>query len=124
MGETRAQFEIYGAEGKAIKLEAIVDTAATFTKIPRSVAVKLGLEARYEAEVELGNGRIIKRGLALAEVEIEGVRRPVLVAIGGEDEQALLGYTTLEILGFKANPVTGKPERTVAIEYYALPNSE
>jgi predicted aspartyl protease len=124
MGETRAQFEIYGAEGKAIKLEAIVDTAATFTKIPRSVAVKLGLEARYEAEVELGNGRIIKRGLALAEVEIEGVRRPVLVAIGGEDEQALLGYTTLEILGFKANPVTGKPERTVAIEYYALPNPE
>jgi predicted aspartyl protease len=124
MGETRAQFEIYGAEGKAIKLEAIVDTAATFTKIPRSVAVKLGLEARYEAEVELGNGRIIKRGLALAEVEIEGVRRPVLVAIGGEDEQALLGYTTLEILGFKANPVTGKLERTVAIEYYALPNPE
>jgi predicted aspartyl protease len=40
-----------------------------------------------------------------------------LVAIGGEDEQILLGYTALEILGFKVNPVTGKLERTVAIEY-------
>jgi clan AA aspartic protease len=117
MGETRVQFEIYGPEGKSIKLEALVDTAATFTKVPESVAVKLGLKAQYEAEVELGDGRILKRRLALAEVEIEGVRRPVLVAIGGEDEQILLGYTALEILGFKVNPVTGKLERTVAIEY-------
>jgi clan AA aspartic protease len=117
MGETRVQFEIYGPEGKSIKLEALVDTAATFTKVPESVAVKLGLKAQYEAEVELGDGRILKRRLALAEVEIEGVRRPVLVAIGGEGERALLGYTTLEILGFKVNPVTGKLEKAVAIEY-------
>jgi len=91
--------------------------AATFTKVPESVTVKLGLKAQYEAEVELGDGRILKRRLALAEVEIEGVRRPVLFAIGGEGERALLGYTTLEILGFKVNPVTGKLEKTVAIEY-------
>jgi clan AA aspartic protease len=120
MGETRVQFEIYGPEGKSIKLEALVDTAATFTKVPESVAVKLGLKAQYEAEVELGDGRILKRRLALAEVEIEGVRRPVLVAIGGEGERALLGYTTLEILGFKVNPVTGKLEKAVAIEYQYL----
>jgi len=117
MGETRAQFEIHGADGKSMELEALVDTAATFTKVPESVAVKLGLKAQYEAEVQLSDGRILKRRLALAEVEIEGVRRPVLVAIGGEDEQALLGYTTLEIMGFKVNPITGKLEKTVAIEY-------
>jgi predicted aspartyl protease len=28
----------------------------------------------------------------------------------------VIGYTTLEILGFKVNPVTGKLERTPAIE--------
>ncbi|MEM4216735.1 MAG: aspartyl protease family protein [Candidatus Methanomethylicaceae archaeon] len=117
MGETRAQFKIYGADGKAIELEAIVDTGATFTRVPEPLAVKLGLKAQYETEVELSDGRKIKRWLALAEVEIEGVRRPVLVAIGNEGEQALLGYTTLEILGFKVNPITGKLEKTVAIEY-------
>ncbi|MGB9873253.1 MAG: aspartyl protease family protein, partial [Anaerolineae bacterium] len=99
MGETKVQFKIYGADGKSMELEALVDTAATFTKVPESVAVKLGLKAQYETEVELGDGRTLKRGLALAEVEIEGVRRPVLVAIGGEGKRPLLGYTTLEILG-------------------------
>lgn len=113
MGETRARFAIYGIDGKAIELEATVDTGATFTKVPESVAVQLGLETRYETEVELSDGNIIKRRLALAEVEIESVRRPVLVAIGKKSERVLLGYTTLEILGFKVNPVTGRLEKTV-----------
>jgi len=29
-------------------------------------------------------------------VELEGVRRPVLVAIGEEGERALIGHTTLD----------------------------
>jgi clan AA aspartic protease len=117
MGETRVSFKIHGADGKAIELHAIVDTGATFTKIPSSIALELGLESKYEAEVELGDGRVIKRGLAPAEVEIEGVRRPMLVTLGREGEKPVIGYTTLEILGFKINPITGKLERTVAIEY-------
>jgi len=60
---------------------------------------------------------VIKRGLALGEVEIEGVRRPVLIAIGGEEERPLVGYATLELLSFKVNPVTGKLKKTIAIEY-------
>jgi len=43
-------------------------------------------------------------------VEIEGVRRPVLVAIGGDEEAPIIGYTTLENLGFKVNPITGRLE--------------
>ena len=117
MGETRARLKVYGPDGKAVKLEALVDTGATFTKVPKEVADSLGLKAQYETEVELADGRRIKRGLAGAEVELEGVRRPVLVAIGEEGERALIGYTTLELLGFKVNPITGKLERTFAIEY-------
>ena len=52
----------------------------------------------------------------LAEVEIEEVGRPVLVAIV-EEEKPLIGYTTLELLGFKVNPITGKLERAMPIEY-------
>jgi len=111
------QLKIYGSDGKAIEFEALVDTGATFTKVPREKADLLGLKVRYETEVEFADGRRVKRGLALAEVELAGVRRPVLVAIGEEGEMPLIGYTTLEILGFKVNPVTGELERTVAIEY-------
>lgn len=116
MGETRIQFRVYGSKGKAADLEAVVDTGATFSKIPESIAVGIGLEAEYETEVELGDGRVIGRKLTLAEMEIEGVRRPVLVAIG-EEEKPLIGYTTMELLGFKVNPLTGKLERAMPIEY-------
>ena len=121
MGETCIRFKIYGIDGKSTVLNAIVDTGATFTKIPLYVANELGLEAKYETKVELGDGHIITRKLAPAEVEIEDVRRLVLVSIG--EEKPLLGYTTLELLGFKVNPITGKLERTMAIEYRAKGNA-
>ena len=121
MGETRIRFKIYGIDGKSTVLNAIVDTGATFTKIPLYVANELGLEAKYETKVELGDGHIITRKLAPAEVEIDDVRRLVLVSIG--EEKPLLGYTTLELLGFKVNPITGKLERTMAIEYRAKGNA-
>jgi predicted aspartyl protease len=116
MGETKISFKVYGANGRAEELEAIVDTGATFSKVLRSLAARLGLEGKYETEVELGDKRIIKRKLSLAEIEIGGIRRPVLVAIG-EEERPVIGYIALELLGFKVNPVTGKLEKATPIEY-------
>jgi predicted aspartyl protease len=116
MGETRIYFKVYGPNGQARDLEAVVDTGATFSKIPKSIAAKLRLEAKYETDVELGDGRVIRRKLTLVEMEIEEVRRPVLVAIG-EEERPLIGYTTLELLGFRVNPITGKLEKAIPIEY-------
>jgi predicted aspartyl protease len=115
MGETRVKFRVYRGESFT-ELEGLVDTGATFTKIPRSAASKIGLQAKYEAEVLLGDGRTLKRGLALGEVELEGVKRPILIAIGEDEETPIIGYTTLEVLGFKVNPLTGRLERTPAIE--------
>ena len=115
MGEVRVKFRVYSG-GRFTDIEGLVDTGATFTKIPRSAASEIGLQAKYEAEVVLGDGRTVTRGLALGEVEIEGVRRPVLVAIGGDEEAPIIGYTTLETLGFKVNPITRRLERAPAIE--------
>jgi len=120
MGEIRITFKVYGTDGQAAALDALVDTGASFTKIPHNIASKLGLEVKHETEVELADGRRVKRGLALAEVEIEDVRRPLLIAIGAEGEKPIIGYTTLEILEFKVNPNTGRLEKTVAIEYAGL----
>ncbi|MBT9133236.1 MAG: hypothetical protein DDT31_01389 [Syntrophomonadaceae bacterium] len=69
MGETRINLKIYGANGQAEELEAVADTGATFSKIPESVVTRLGLEAKYETEVELGDGRVIKRKLTLVDME-------------------------------------------------------
>jgi len=115
VGETRVKFRVYSG-GVFVELEGLVDTGATFTKIPKWAASKIGLQAIYKAEVMLGDGRTVTRGLAYGEVEMEGIRRLVPVAIGGDEEMPVIGYTTLEILGFKVNPVTGKLEKTPAIE--------
>ena len=116
MGETRVSIRVYGALGST-EVQTLVDTGATFSKIPRAIIDELGLEARYETPVELGDGRVITRQLALAEIEISGVRRPVLLAISEETETPLLGCTSLETLGFKVNPITSELEKTNPIEY-------
>ncbi len=74
-----------------------MDPGATFTKVPKEMADSLGLKFRYGTGAELADGRRVKRGLAgAAEVELEGVKRPVFVAIGEEGERALIGHTTLD----------------------------
>ena len=115
MGQTHVDMRIHSGD-RSVVVSALADTAATFTKVPRSVFEELGLETSYETAVEIGDGRIIWRRLAPAEVEIAGVRRLVLVASGGDGEP-LVGYITLETLGFKVNTVTHELEPTPAIEY-------
>ena len=61
MGETLVKFKIYGSDGRFVELEATVDTGATFTKIPESVASELELQAKYETEEELGDKRMVGR---------------------------------------------------------------
>ena len=116
MGRTIINMRVHGPVDSA-DVEALADTGSTFTKVPRSVIEKIGVEPAYESKIELGDSRTITRRLALADVEIDGVRRPVLVSIAEDGEFPLVGYTTLETLGFKVNPVTHALESKPAIEY-------
>ncbi len=99
------------------ELEMLVDTSATFTKIPESLASTIGLKADEVIEVKLSNGSIRRRGLTEAKLEVNGIKRTVPIAIGPEGEEPILGYTALEILRFKVDPITRVLERTMPIEY-------
>lgn len=116
MGITRVTARIHGPGGY-VDLEVLADTGTTFTKIPESVAKKLGLQPEENISVRLSNGSARPRVLTEAKIEFDGIKRTVPVAIGPENEEPLLGYTALEILGFKVDPVTKKLERSAAIEY-------
>jgi predicted aspartyl protease len=116
MGETFIHFKVYGIEGKSAELEGVADTGATFTKIPEPIATELKLEVIDEIQVEIGNKQVITRKLTKADVELEGILRTIYITIGRKGERPLLGYTALEIFGFRANPITGKLEKVVAIE--------
>ncbi|MCS7133616.1 MAG: hypothetical protein NZ921_02300 [Candidatus Caldarchaeum sp.] len=116
MGEVRTFFTIHGPKGR-VTLEGLADTRATFTKAPVWVANQLGIELGFVVEVEMADGRTVERKAGLAEVEIDDVRRPVLVTFSEGDELPLVGLTTLETLGFRVNPLTRKLEKVKAIEY-------
>ena len=114
MGETRVR--VYGPVG-SVELEMLVDTGVTFTKIPESVASEIGLRAEEVIEVKLSDGSVRSHGLTEARLEVYGVKRTVPIAIGPEGEEPILGYTTLEILRFKVDPITKTLEKTIPIEY-------
>lgn len=59
----------------------IVDTSATFTKISASLATELVRKCGYETDVELEDSNIKGGKLAIADIEIEGIYRPVLISV-------------------------------------------
>lgn len=120
MGTVYATVKIFGLNGSK-ELNLMVDTGATFTKIPLSVGNELGIAWSEEIEVELSDGSLKRRKLGTAEAEINGVQRPVPLT-AAEDERSFIGYTTLEILGLKVNPLTQKLELVRAIEYKGYTN--
>ena len=115
MGETRVSLRLVGPKGDA-EIEMLVDTGSTLTKIPKSVATKIGIAARYKAEVELADGRVVERDESEAIVEFNGMKRTIPLLLGGEGEEPLLGLTTLEIFRLKVNPVTQNLEPAKLID--------
>lgn len=122
MGETYAKLRVYGPKGVE-DIEAIVDTGATFTKIPLKVGERLGLKVRRKVEVKLSDERAFERDLCFAEAELDGTMDLIPISVGPERETPLIGYTALEILGFKINPVTRRLEPTPPIEYWRNVNN-
>lgn len=116
MGDTYAKVTLHGPLGRDT-IDALVDTGATFTKISSSVAEKIGFVGRRQVEVILASGEKVRKQLGNLEVEIESQKDMVPVTVGGDGETNLIGYTTLEILGFRVDPVTWKLERSPPTEY-------
>ncbi|MBO3803952.1 MAG: aspartyl protease family protein [Candidatus Brockarchaeota archaeon] len=116
MEKALAAIRLHGPGGTA-ELEALVDTGPTFTKMSRSLASKVGLKPRRTVSTQVATGEFAFKSAGTLEGELEGVRDAITVVIGEDHEPAVIGYTTLEMLGFKANPVTERLESTHAIEY-------
>ena len=116
MGATYADLSLSGSSASDT-LRCLIDTGATFTRIPLALGRRLGLEVVRDVEVELADGRVVTRQLALANAEMEGIRSPILVTLAEEGDIPLIGVTTLETLGFKVDPVAERLEPRTAIEY-------
>jgi predicted aspartyl protease len=94
----------------------LVDTRASFTVMPLDIAEKYFIETPFEAELKLGDGRVVKAKMFVAEIEIEGRKGPLRI-MAFKNAIPVIGVDTLETLGLKIDPSTGKIEKT---EYYML----
>ncbi len=108
MGHVWVKVKI-GDPGKkrVIEVEALVDTGATLTVIPRRLANELGLEPTGRSVVDTGAGRIELERTRIW-IEIEGREEIVPALISDVIDKVLIGVTTLEVLGLQVDPLTGR----------------
>jgi len=100
-----------------VELEKVlVDTGASFTVMPLDIAKDKFIETPFSVDLRLGDGRVVRARVFIVECEIEGRKGPVRV-LAFEGAIPVIGTDTLETLGLKVDPVTGRIEKT---EYYML----
>ena len=118
MGTFHYQIEVGAAEtGPFAPLTAVVDTGATYSWIPRSILMGLGVTPRESRPFVVADGRSIEREIAVVYIRIDGQIFPTICVVGDEGTQPLLGAITLEAFGFAADPVN---RRLVRLPYQYL----
>lgn len=106
MGTFRIPLEIGRLNGVHLeRLDALVDTGATYTWVPREVLDRLGVEPEEEWPFVLADGREVTYPIASVRVRIEGRSRVTVAIFGERESEPLLGAVTLEEFGFGVDPV-------------------
>ena len=88
-----------------IELEALVDTGATFTSIPKDVLERLGVEVRETLPFELADDRVVEHPVGYATMRVDDREIIALVVFGPPETAPLLGATTLETAGLGVDPI-------------------
>ena len=108
MGHTTVDIEISDLEKKHSKVvKALVDTGASLTTLPKSLADELGIKPLTEEGVKTGGG-IIKISRGRAWINLKGKEEVFPVWISDVIDKVLLGVVVLESLGFEVDPTTEK----------------
>ena len=103
-------------DARRVEVEALVDTGATFSVIPASIAERLGIEATERRSVETATGSL-EMDLAWAVVAVNDRRGPMPVLINPDADHVLLGVVALEVLGLGVDPSSGRLTEVNALLY-------
>jgi clan AA aspartic protease len=93
------------AGGPFQRLEALVDTGATYTWVPRETLALLGIEPQQKRRFILADGRDVLYDVTWARARIGEQIEPTMVVFGDPGSEPLLGVFTLEGFGLAADPV-------------------
>lgn len=101
---------------KIIEADALVDTGATLTVIPRRMALELNLKPTGKSMVETSAGRLELERTRIW-IELEGKSEVVPALISDLIDKVLIGVTALEVLGLQVDPLTGKLKEWTLLLY-------
>ena len=115
MGVFRVPAEIGDLDGTRFeRIEALVDTGASYTMLPASILHRLGIAPYRTLSFTFADGSAKEYELGQAMVRINGDSAPTIVVFGEEDMRVpLLGAYALEGLALKVNPLEGRLETIV-----------
>lgn len=110
MGHVKAKIRLAHPERPdgAIEVEeALIDTGATWTTVPRALAEKLSLRVIGQMAVKTAAGpQTLDQSYAYIELADKRMVTPLLVS--DILEGVLIGVTTLEAMGLAVDPATGQ----------------
>ncbi len=93
-------------DGGALEpLDALVDTGATFTSVPRDHLARLAVTADEQWPFILADGRQVAYDIAWVRIRLEGRSQPTIVVFGEPGSDPLLGVVTLEAFRLSVDPV-------------------
>ncbi len=106
MGTFRYSIEVGDFAGEHFEpLEALVDTGATYTWLPKDLLDRLGVVPEEQRQFVLADGREVEYGVAWIRVRLDGRTHPSLCVFGDKGTDPLLGVFTLEAFGLGVDPV-------------------
>ncbi len=92
---------------KIVEERALIDTGATFTTVPRTLANKLALPIMGKVKVRTAGGEeVLDQSYAYTETNGKFAVAPALIS--DKMDKTLLGVFTLEALGLTVDTSTGK----------------
>ncbi|MDO8751064.1 MAG: aspartyl protease family protein [Dehalococcoidia bacterium] len=110
MGTFSVPLRVLGPTGqRVIEVEALVDTGATHTLLPREVLIELGVEVVERVAFQLTDERTVEYEVGEARLRLDGRQRTALVVFGPPGARPLLGATTLELFNMAVDPVRQRP---------------
>ena len=105
MGTLNVTVEVAaGPDGPFETLDAVVDTDATFTRLPSSILQRLGVEPAQRREFIAPDGSRVERGVGSVVVRIDEESSTTLAVFGESDGKTVLGSVTLATLGLGVDP--------------------
>ena len=113
MGAFKVQFEIANRDGdEFVSVEAMVDTGATYSFLPRNLLRRLEVEPRERRVFLLADETEVQYDMGEALFRIDGHEYTAPVVFAPDGVGPLLGVTALEVFGLGVDPVN---ERLVRV---------